>query len=104
MTPLKWNRGSGDAPPAGIVADRRLYVTRDRDSAVDAQPGARIVEEGDPDAAFLLAAEGDVIPDIKAQELGLAVVDGKVVQRAASVSEPPPAEPPTESVAKPKNK
>lgn len=40
---------SGDKP----VASQRLYRTADD----------RVVVEGDPDAAFLLAAEGDEIPD-----------------------------------------
>ena len=42
--------------------DRRLWLTADRD---------RVVEEGDPDAAFLLGTAGKEIPDAEAERLGL---------------------------------
>lgn len=47
-----------------IVADRRLYLTRDK---------TRIVEEGDPEAGFLFVAPGHVISDADAKEFGLDV-------------------------------
>lgn len=36
-----------------MQSDKRLYLTVDRE---------RVVEEGDPDAAFLLVAEGGMVP------------------------------------------
>ena len=44
------------------TADRNLYVNRDR---------TKVVEEGSEDAAFLLAAEGQTVPDAEAKKLGL---------------------------------
>jgi hypothetical protein len=79
----------------GLHADRRLYVTRgdDRvpDAAADARADQRVVEEGDPDAAFLLVAEGSVIPLDVAAKYGLSVVDGKIVLPSAAVPDPAPA-------------
>lgn len=71
--------------PAGLAADRRLWLTRDRES---------VVEDGSPDAAWLLAAgPGDVIPKLEATRLRLELVDGKVVQRAAESAVEPAAAP-----------
>lgn len=53
-----------------IVADRRLWLTTDK---------ARVVEDGDPAAAFLLASPGTEIPVAEVERLGLAVEGGKVV-------------------------
>ena len=44
------------------VARERLYHTLDR---------SEVVKEGDPKAAFLIAAEGDVIPESEAKRLHL---------------------------------
>jgi hypothetical protein len=44
------------------VADRRLWLTADRSEAV---------EDGDPRAAFLLVAPGQIIPRKRAEELGV---------------------------------
>lgn len=44
-----------------LIAPRRLYRTADD----------RIVPEGDPDAAFLFACEGDEISDADAKQYGL---------------------------------
>jgi hypothetical protein len=44
------------------ISDKRLYHTADR---------SRIVEEGDPAAAFLLVGEGAIIPENEVQRLGL---------------------------------
>lgn len=55
---------------AVIVSDRRLYLTADR---------ARVVEEGDADAAFLLATPGHTISIGDQKRLGLALDDGRVV-------------------------
>lgn len=56
------------APP--IIADRRLYLTADK---------ARVVEEGDRSAAFLLAGAGGEIASLDADRLGLGVHAGRVV-------------------------
>lgn len=53
-----------------IVADRRLWLTADK---------VRVVEDGDPAAAFLLASPGTEIPVDEAERLGLTEKDGKVV-------------------------
>lgn len=42
--------------------DRRLYVTAD---------GSRLVDENDPEAAYLLAPAGEEIPDDVAEKYGL---------------------------------
>lgn len=76
----------------GTVADRPLYLTREKD---------RVVEEGDPEAAFtLVGCAGATIPASVMKELGLSVVDGRVVQVSAGVGgmapaaeTPPPKEP-----------
>lgn len=85
------------ASAVGIIADRRLYLTADR---------AHVVEEGAPDAAYLFATPGYVIPAAEADRLGLVLVDGmvKVAASAPAPAEtpqdppPPPAtEPPAET-------
>lgn len=53
-----------------IVADRRLYMTRDQMHAC---------EEGDPDAAFLLAAKGRPIAAEHVKRLGLTMDGDRVV-------------------------
>lgn len=53
-----------------IVADRRLWLTADK---------ARVVEDGDPAAAFLLAAPGTEISAGEVERLRLSAKDGKVV-------------------------
>lgn len=45
-----------------FIADRRLYLTANRQ---------RVVEEGDPDAAFLYAAPGHKIPAEMVEKHGL---------------------------------
>ncbi len=47
---------------ADVKADRRYYVNADR---------SRVVEEGDPEAALLLAAEGDDITNEDVARYGL---------------------------------
>lgn len=65
--------------PGGLLADRRLYLSAD----------GRVVDHGDPSAAILLAAgPGDEIPTAKARDLGLSIVDGKIVQHAKQDPEP----------------
>jgi hypothetical protein len=45
-----------------ITVDRRLWLTADRE---------RVVEDGDPEAAFLLAALGQTISESDAERYGL---------------------------------
>jgi hypothetical protein len=64
-----------DAHAGDMVADRRLYVAADE---------ARLVEDGDPAAAFLLACgTGDLISAADVKRFGLTLVGGRVVQGAA---------------------
>lgn len=44
------------------TADRKLWLTADRES---------VVEDGDPKAAFLLAAEGDEVSDEDVKRYGI---------------------------------
>lgn len=76
----------GEPKGSGMHADRRLFVDVGK---------ARLVEDGSPDAAYLLAPEGGEILAADVERLGLSVVDGCVVQGAAEpVPEPEPeAEP-----------
>lgn len=75
-----------------IVADRRLWLTADK---------ARVVEDGDPAAAFLLASPGTEIPVDEAERLGLTEKDGKVVLPGAEKAKGGEA---AEAVAEPKAK
>lgn len=63
------------------TADRRLYHNADR---------SRIVEEGDPDAAYLLVAEGAELPDAEAKRLGLDAVKAKSKPAETKRVEGPP--------------
>lgn len=80
-------RNAERASAGGIVADRRLYLTKDTATRVDAEPGQRVVEEGDADAAFLLVGPGGTIPADQVAALGLELEDGKVVQSTATRAE-----------------
>jgi hypothetical protein len=86
-----------EAAPVGVIADRRLYLNADK---------SRIVEDGDPTAAFLLATPGTTIPAADVAALGLEVVDGKVQHRSASATDdtPPPKADDTKKAAEPKGK
>lgn len=64
-----------DQPQEGsLVADRRLWLNAG---------GTRIVEDGDPAAAFLLAAPGRSIPKSEVDRLGLELVDGAIQHAGA---------------------
>lgn len=66
------------APAPSIRADRRVWTDINRE---------RLLEEGHPDAAFLVAAEGsEILPDV-AKSLDLEVSGGKVKQRGAKAVE-----------------
>lgn len=71
---LKIIRGSGMAN--GIIADRRLYLTRD--GKVSDQPVS---------GGILLATPGSVIPASECSRLSLALEDGKVVQKMRKPAE-----------------
>lgn len=68
-----------------LKADRRLYTNKDR---------TKLVEEGDPGAASLLAAEGRAIDPADVSALGLIVSDGRVVQGKAEPKVEKPKEAP----------
>lgn len=63
--------------------DRTIWITADRD---------RVVEEGDPEAAFLLGTAGKEIPDDEAERLGI---------KPAKASKPEPEKPAEEKQAPP---
>ncbi len=70
-----------DQPPeaVGLIADRRLLLTADKDHVVD---------EDDTSGQFLLAAAGRIIPAAEVKRLGLSIgKDGRVAQ---SGTEPEP--------------
>lgn len=56
--------------------DRSLWLTADKD---------KVVEDGSPDAAFLLGNEGTEVPDDEAERLGLT---GKKAAPAEKQAEP----------------
>lgn len=70
-------------PTGAVLADRRLWVTSDR---------ARVVEDGDPTAAFLLAAPGNPIAAEECARLGLQIVDGVVHLPPEEKQAPKPAD------------
>ena len=53
-----------------LTADRRLWLTAEKD---------QVVEEGDGEAAFLLAGAGRTIPVAEVERLELVDVDGRIV-------------------------
>jgi Rieske Fe-S protein len=71
------------------VTDRKLWLTADRE---------RVVEDGDPEAASLLASKGKAIPDDVAKRYGLT---GKPARpeavEAAEVPAADDADPPAEA-------
>lgn len=56
------------------ISDRRLYLNADK---------SRVVEEGDPDASFLLVGEGGQLPDDEALQWGLKS-SGKTEDKAVA--------------------
>jgi hypothetical protein len=58
--------GAGD-----LIADRRLFLTA----------GHKVVEEGDPEAAFLLASPGSTIPAAEVARLGLELKGKEITQK-----------------------
>lgn len=82
---------AGSAPPVGLLiqderkatvgdwkSDQRLHVNADR---------TKIVDENDPEAAFLLAVPGTIVPEADAKRLGLGPYEGK------ATGDPPDAAP-----------
>ena len=80
---LHINRGEKPVS-GGLVADRRLYLTADK---------SRVVEEGDPASAFLLASAGRKILDADVERLGLRLADGRIVWGASAPEPKPEPEP-----------
>lgn len=75
-----------------MKADKRYYVTADR---------SRVVDEGDPDAAILLAAEGGDISNEDAKRYGL----GRYAPEEEAPAEKMADEPEAKAVEKaPENK
>ncbi|WP_425154700.1 hypothetical protein [Candidatus Palauibacter sp.] len=62
-----------------ITCDRRLYVTADK---------SRVVEAGDSEAAFLLAAAGGTVPGSIAEAYGLSVQAGRVTYANCKRADP----------------
>lgn len=68
----------------GLIADRRLWL--------DAQK-KKVVEDGDPKAAFLLCAKGQLIPASEVKRLKLtANSKGKISQGAKKKAKPKSSE------------
>jgi hypothetical protein len=66
-----------------VIADRRLFLTLDR---------KRLVEEGDPRAAFLFVIKGGVYDEAEAKQLGWPSADTQPLQvepEAKAMHEPP---------------
>jgi hypothetical protein len=74
----------GGKPVSGYVADRRLYLVADK---------SRVVEEGHPDAAFLLCSPGKVVPEAEAKRLGLLKEPEPVKAEPEPVKESPKKKP-----------
>jgi hypothetical protein len=60
---------------AKYVTDRRLWLTADRE---------RVVEEGDPEAATLLASKGKELDEATVKRYGLAPPQDKAVRGQAN--------------------
>jgi hypothetical protein len=78
---LEFKRNDAESKAGDLVADRRLWVNAAK---------TRLVEDGDPDAAFLLAGEGGRVSEADALALGLSVVNGQVVQLPLEKAAPAP--------------
>ncbi len=61
-----------------FTSDRRLYLTADK---------ARVVDEGDAEAAFLLVGEGGELPEEEAEKYGLTGAKAKA--KAADKAQEP---------------
>lgn len=73
-----------------MIADRRLWLTADRE---------RVVEEGDPEAAFLFATPGKEVSDEDAERYGLKP-SRKAKDDDAPVAEEKQAPPPANKARK----
>lgn len=65
---------------AMLVADRRLWQTADRSC---------LVEDGDPEAAFLFCTPGDEVPEEEARRYGLLKVKAEPPPEDKAVKAPP---------------
>lgn len=59
---------------ANTIVDRKLWLTADRE---------RVVEDGDPDSAFLFATPGDEITEDVAKRYGLKQTAPRANKQAA---------------------
>jgi hypothetical protein len=75
-----------------FTLDRKLWLTADKE---------RVVEDGHPDAAFLLGSAGTVIAEAEAERLGLKTAP-KTALKAAEAPQEEPAE--EKQAAAPANK
>lgn len=64
--------------------DRTLWLTADK---------AKVVEDGDPKAAFLLGTAGKDVPDAEAERLGLSGKPKAAEKQAAPAEDKQAAEP-----------
>lgn len=62
-----------------MQVDRRIYVNADR---------SKVVEESDPDAAFLLATPGDVLSDEDVKRYGLNKTEPKAEPESRAAEKP----------------
>lgn len=62
-----------------VEVDRKLWLTKDRD---------RVVEDGDPEAAFLYATPGKRVPREEAERLGVVKPQRKQAAKAEDKQAP----------------
>jgi hypothetical protein len=60
-----------------VTLDRRLWLVEDK---------SRVVEDGDPEAAFLYSVPGTIVPKAEAEALG-------AIKKKKEAAQPPPEEP-----------
>lgn len=70
----------GEQPQVGVLSDRRLYLSADKEV---------VVEEGDRRAAFLFATPGYEVLAGDVERYGLAVDDGRIVLPGAPTTREP---------------
>lgn len=78
-----------------FTADRRLWLTADRD---------RVVEEGDADAAFLFATPGKTVSDEDAERYGLKPAKKAEAKQAAPAEDKQASAPANKAKAPAKRK
>jgi hypothetical protein len=71
-----------EKPEMGTLSDRRLFLSTDK---------SRVVEEGDPRAAYLFAAPGTEVAATDMAAFGLTVEGGAIALPAAVAADAPEA-------------